>query len=121
MPLLPMNDTIFGRPIMVQGKHSDLIEEFARLTADVDLGSIGNSEALSKDGALIASLDSAEQQFYTMDVIAVGPDVQELSIGDTVIVPPDAGTMVTIVEEDQEYVRLFLIEESACLARYDDA
>lgn len=116
MALLPLNDTIFGEVIEVD-ENRELAEELAELTAG-----FGGHEFAASARAMEASLAPKKQPFQVR-VTAVGPDCKELRIGDTAILIEGGGTMVTVLNDDGSFQRVYMIRERAVLACYrgDDA
>ena len=116
----PLNDTLFCLPVVEESPHTDLSDEFKQLTAQFDAAIENNAHEFDMSKrAQVAQLDEPVFEFAQAYVIETGPDVRDVEVGDVVIVPPDHGAMITVVEDDFEYKRVFVIGEKFCLAKID--
>lgn len=120
MPLLPMNDTIFGDPVSEDG-----FDELTQLFMDASrefraLNESMESSLYVEERKLTAQLEKKTPLYLLCHVTAVGPDCRDLKIGDTAILPPYGGTMITVYDEGGEPRRVFCISERAVLARYTE-
>lgn len=119
--LKPMNDTIFGEIIS-----DDSFDDLTRLFQEVSETFRETFENRMLDGQvaveerkIAAQLQKKNKLHYMVTVTATGPDCRELAIGDTAILPPYGGTMVTVVDEETNLpMRVFAISESKVLARW---
>lgn len=121
MQLQPMNDAIMALPIEhVDEDKQDLLNELTELT-NAARPDIAARELRQADNSVrLAAAQTEDTMFamYQVSIIAVGPDCQDVAVGDTVIIPPDSGTMVTVIDpETQEYRRVYLNNEHALLAK----
>ena len=113
MALLPLNDSIIGQAIEHDG-NSELRQELAELTDAFGLETTGAARTLD------ASLAPQKQPFQVL-VEAIGPDVQEIEVGDVAILPQGGGTMVTVMDEETgQFERIFTISERAVLLRWTE-
>lgn len=79
------------------------------------------AEAAIETRRLQASITAPKQVTQQGLVIACGPECKELAVNDLVVFPMYSGSMVTVIDEGtEEYKRVFVISEKACLARYRD-
>ena len=116
--LVPMNDTIFGDPISEEA-FDDLTLLFNEVAAEFqeDLGDT-SGELYREQKNLTAKLAQKPKLHFMVTVTAAGPDCKELEVGDTAVLPPQSGTMVTIIDEvTNEPRRVFAISERVVLAR----
>lgn len=118
MKLLPLNDAVFGEPV-VRDQNRNLIHELHELTSEFEAT---HRERSFNGGArtLTAAL-APEKVPYQVIVTAVGPDCKEVQIGDLAILPKGGGTMVTITEGNIPK-RVYMIAESKilCVLRDDE-
>lgn len=112
--LTPLNDAILGEVIEhVQGD-PELLSALESLPTD--MGRAYEFDAAKR--AMAAQLAPQKQPFQVR-VVAVGPDVRDLAVGDIAILPEGGGTMITVVDdEDDSFQRVFLISEKGVLARF---
>ena len=111
-----MNDSIVGSVIVHEGD-SELLTEFATLSQVVP-GGRRTHEFDAARRQIEASL-SPKKQPHQVTVEAVGPDVREMEVGDIAFLPHGGGTMITVHNEsDGTFKHVFVISESAVLARY---
>lgn len=114
MDIKPMNDSIIGQ--VIKHEESELLNELSTLTAGISGGRGYEFDAARRQ--LEASL-SPKKQPYQVTVVATGPDVTELEVGDIAFLPEGGGTMITVHdEEDGTFQHLFVISEKAVLARF---
>jgi hypothetical protein len=121
MSLKPMGDTVFGDPIVQEDESTvKLVSEIHNLAQEY-IDALGPSAQLefSREARRLEAIAQPEKVYYMMTVTDIGPECVELQPGDTAILAPYSGTMITVVnEETQEPRRVFCISESAVLARY---
>jgi len=118
MALKPMHDVVFGEPVIQEVKA--LVSELDQLTAEFDAGASGrlDTELSLNRRQLVAGLDGKKQPFQ-VTVVGMGPDCQEVELGDILILPAGVGTMITVIDEDTgSAARVYAIRESAVLARF---
>jgi len=124
MILQPINDAIFGLPLEHVDKEALQLAEEMRQETEAWRGNISLMEKQAADNSVRvteAILADPEFVFYQVEVIAVGPDVRVLSVGDIAIIPQDSGGMVTVIDPDtQQYRRVYVNNEKHILARYVD-
>ena len=121
MSLMPLNNAFMGEVIEHEGD-SELADELRELAEKfVEAPGVSRSLAMAagvSERQLVAAVESSKKQPFQVRVIAVGPDVRELEVGDIVVIPMYSGAMVTIVDEEtQEYSRVFVSREDEALAR----
>lgn len=111
----PMNDSVIGEPIVHD--QSPLLEELEALTANVNVP--GMEHEFDTARRQMEATLAPQKQPFQVTVVACGPDCKELVPGDIAFLPQGGGTLVTIHDEDDgSFQRLFMISESAVLARF---
>ena len=122
MPLKPLGSAVFVE-IIEHEPDSELVNQYNQLTKEFDT-SVSNrlaTEVQLAGRALEAAISKKEPQTQQGYVLEIGPDCREIEVGDYIVFPLYSGSMVTIVnEETMEYQRVFVVEESACLARFSE-
>ena len=121
--LRPMNDTVFG-DLISEDAFDDLTNLLHEVTREFQ-ESIGSANLEGQvdvaQAQLTAQLAKKNKLHFMVTVTACGPDCRDLSIGDTAILPPHGGTMVTVIDEQSnEPRRVFAISERVVLARWRD-
>lgn len=120
MALKPMNDTVFG-DLISEDSFDELTNMLHELTRDYE-ASLDSANLKTQIGIaerqIKAQLAKKNKLHFMVTVTAVGPDCRELHPGDTAILPPHGGTMVTVINENNEPQRVFAIKERAVLARW---
>jgi len=120
MPLKPLGSAVFVE-VIEHEPDNELVEEYNQLTKEFD-ASVPNrlaTEAQLAGRTLGAAISKKEPQTQQGYVVAMGPDCKEVQEGDYIIFPLYSGSMVTILDETTgQYSRVFVVEESACLARF---
>lgn len=119
--LKPMNDTVFGSLVSDEG-FDDLTRLFLEVSESFkdEVSSLGHDQVAIAERQTVAQLSEKKNLHYMAEITAVGPDCRELAVGDIAILPPYGGSMVTIINENNEPERVFAISESAVLARWRD-
>lgn len=117
MPLIPLNDSVFGEPI-VRDKHAGLMNEVATLTAEFE-ETLGKVVSPGGSRELTASL-APEKVPFQIRVTSVAEGCKEVQEGDLAILPVGGGTMVTITKSG-EARRLYMISEKNILAVLRDS
>lgn len=108
MPLIPLNDAVFGEPV-VRDRHAGLRQEIEELAAKHTIGD---------PRALTAGL-AEEKVPFQIRVTAVSGECREVQVGDIAILPPGGGTMVTVTRNGVAE-RVYMISESRILCVFRD-
>jgi co-chaperonin GroES (HSP10) len=61
-----------------------------------------------------------EKVQFVMEVVGRGEDCKYVQVGDIVIIPEYGGQFVNVLDEDDNLVQRFLIEEEDILAKLED-